>query len=84
MDHQHARPPKRTNAELTGQRRASMLPLTAADAKARYEGLGGVSKLTKSQLVEERAKKLGERYELDVNISELQTGSPDDTVLRRK
>ncbi|RTE68394.1 hypothetical protein BHE90_017228 [Fusarium euwallaceae] len=54
----------------------------AADVKARYEGLEGVSKLTRSQLVEEGVKKLGERYELDVKISELQTGSPDDTILR--
>ncbi|KAM6533394.1 hypothetical protein FALCPG4_006382 [Fusarium falciforme] len=54
----------------------------APDAKARYEGLEGVSKLTRSQLIEERAKKLGERYGLDIKISELQTGSPDDTVLR--
>ncbi|RMJ14991.1 hypothetical protein BHE90_006184 [Fusarium euwallaceae] len=52
------------------------------DARARYEGLEGVSKLTRSQLIEERAKKLGERYGLDIKISELQTGSPDDTVLR--
>lgn len=42
----------------------------------------GVSKLTRSQLFEERAKKLGERYGLDIKLSELQTGSPDDTVLR--
>jgi hypothetical protein len=33
-------------------------------------------------LIEERAKKLGERYGLDINVSELQTRSPDDTVLR--
>ncbi|EKJ78889.1 hypothetical protein FPSE_00931 [Fusarium pseudograminearum CS3096] len=52
------------------------------DAKAKYEGLEGVSKLTRSQLIEERAKKLSERYGLDINVSELQTGSPDDTVLR--
>ncbi|EEU40364.1 uncharacterized protein NECHADRAFT_66538 [Fusarium vanettenii 77-13-4] len=60
----------------------SVTNCSAPDAKARYEGLEGVSKLTRSQLIEERAKKLGERYGLDIKISELQTGSPDDTVLR--
>lgn len=56
----------------------------AAEARARYEAMEGVSKLTKSQLIEERAKKLGERYGLDIKTSEWHVGaaSTDDTVLR--
>lgn len=38
--------------------------------------------MAKSQLFEERAKKLGERFGLDINPSEWQTTSTDETVLR--
>ncbi|KAK7432653.1 hypothetical protein QQZ08_000862 [Neonectria magnoliae] len=57
-------------------------PSKAEVARAKYEGMEGVSKLTRNQLFEERAKKLGERYGLEIKLSELQSGSPDDTVLR--
>jgi hypothetical protein len=59
---------------------------TAADrsaaARAKYEAMAGVSKLSKNQLLEERAKKLGERFGLELTSAEWQTTSPDETVLR--
>lgn len=57
-------------------------PTKAEEARTKYESMEGVSKLTRHQLFEERAKKLGERYGLDIKLSELQSGSPNDTVLR--
>lgn len=44
--------------------------------------MAGVSKLSKNQLLEERAKKLGERFGLELTSAEWQTVSPDETVLR--
>lgn len=44
--------------------------------------MAGVSKLSKSQLLEERAKQLGERFGLELSAAEWQATSPDDTVLR--
>jgi hypothetical protein len=54
-----------------------------AAARARYEGMQGVSKVSKAQLLEERAKKLGERFGLEIKASEWQTTViTDDTILR--
>jgi hypothetical protein len=62
---------------------AKSTPLTKAqEARARYEAMQGVSKLSKSELLEERAKKLGERFGLELSVNEWQTATPDDTVLR--
>ncbi|KAK0388576.1 hypothetical protein NLU13_4819 [Sarocladium strictum] len=66
-------PPKKT--EQTPAER------TAA-ARAKYEAMAGVTKLSKNQLLEERAKKLGERFGLELTSAEWQTTSPDETVLR--
>jgi hypothetical protein len=52
------------------------------DARARYESIPGISKLSKAELFEERAKKLGERFGLEIKSSEWHSVSPDDTVLR--
>lgn len=58
-------------------------PLTKSqEARAKYEAMAGVSKLSKSELFEERAKKLGERFGLEIKASEWQSATPDDTVLR--
>ncbi|KAI5463128.1 hypothetical protein BGZ63DRAFT_402467 [Mariannaea sp. PMI_226] len=84
---------RRLSAMVSGKSTSSPKPETAAksepapkskaeEARAKYENMEGVSKLTRHQLFEERAKKLGERYGLDIKLTELQTGSPDDTVLR--
>lgn len=52
------------------------------DARVRYESIPGISKLSKAELFEERAKKLGERFGLEIKPSEWHSVSPDDTVLR--
>lgn len=58
-------------------------PLTKSqEARAKYEAMPGVSKLSKSDLFEERAKKLGERFGLEIKPSEWQSTTPDDSVLR--
>ncbi|KAF7559406.1 hypothetical protein G7046_g4738 [Stylonectria norvegica] len=77
-------PPPKTEATKTEAAKTSdVAPLSkAAEARARYESMEGVKKLTKTELFEERAKKLGERYGLDIKPSEWQAISPDDTVLR--
>lgn len=54
----------------------------AQEARARYEAMHGVSKMSKAELFEERAKKLGERFGLDIKPNEWQAAVPDDTVLR--
>jgi hypothetical protein len=76
--------PKTTTAPKTEPAKTSEpVPVSkAAEARAKYESMEGVAKLTKTQLFEERAKKLGERYGLDIKPSEWQSGSPDETVLR--
>ena len=53
-----------------------------AEARAAYEGLTGVSKLSKLELFEERAKKLNERFGLEIQPMEWQKAIPNDTVLR--
>ncbi|KFA72481.1 hypothetical protein S40288_06636 [Stachybotrys chartarum IBT 40288] len=64
------------NSEPTPQQKA-------AEARARYEAMQGVSKLSKAQMLEERAKQLGERFGLEIKASEWQTTSTlDDTILR--
>lgn len=54
----------------------------AVDARARNEGMQGVMKVTRAQLFEERAKKLAERYGLEINTEDWIRTAPDDTVLR--
>ncbi|PHH86241.1 hypothetical protein CDD83_10534 [Cordyceps sp. RAO-2017] len=54
----------------------------AAEARARYEGMDGVTKVARSQLLEERAKKLAERYGLEIHSSDWIRTTTDDTVLR--
>jgi hypothetical protein len=57
----------------------------AQEARARYEAMQGVSKLSKSELFEERAKKLGERFGLEIKAGEWQQAAAppnSDTVLR--
>lgn len=56
----------------------------AAAARARYEAMQGVSKHSKAQLLEERARNLSERFGLDIKASEWHAASAtvDDTVLR--
>jgi hypothetical protein len=54
----------------------------AAEARAAYEVLPGVSKLSKLELFEERAKKLNERFGLEIHATEWQSAIPNDTVLR--
>lgn len=44
--------------------------------------MDGVTRLPRLQLLEERARKLAERYGLELKASEWQTTAPDDTVLR--
>ncbi|RDA95136.1 hypothetical protein CP533_1861 [Ophiocordyceps camponoti-saundersi (nom. inval.)] len=59
------------------------VPISKADeARARYEGLEGVTKVIRSELLQERAKKLAERYGLEISTSDLIKTSADDTVLR--
>ncbi|KAK5998290.1 hypothetical protein PT974_00664 [Cladobotryum mycophilum] len=53
-----------------------------AEARARYEAMHGVTKLSRSELFEERAKKLSERFGLEIHPSGWQITVPDDTVLR--
>lgn len=53
-----------------------------AEARAAYEGLAGVSKLSRLELFEERAKKLNERFGLEIQPMEWQKAIPSDTVLR--
>ncbi|TFA99273.1 hypothetical protein CCMA1212_008971 [Trichoderma ghanense] len=53
-----------------------------AEARAAYEGLAGVSKLSRLELFEERAKKLNERFGLEIQPMEWQKAIPNDTVLR--
>lgn len=60
----------------------AQVPTKAQEARARYEAMQGVSRLSKSELFEERAKKLGERFGLEIKPGEWQTATPDDTVLR--
>jgi len=62
---------------------------TAADKttanRAKYENMAGVTKMSRSQLLEERAKKLGERFGLELTATDYQpkaTSTADDTVLR--
>ena len=52
------------------------------EARARYEAVPGVATLSKAQVFEQRAKKLGERYGLEIMPSDWQTVKPDETVLR--
>lgn len=55
----------------------------AAAARARYEAMQGVSKYSKAQMLEERARNLSERFGLDIKASEWHAASTvDDTVLR--
>ncbi|KAF4513065.1 hypothetical protein G6O67_000387 [Ophiocordyceps sinensis] len=54
----------------------------AAEARARYEGMEGVTKVAKTELFEERAKKLAERYGLEINAEDWIRTTPNDTVLR--
>ncbi|KAL7788937.1 hypothetical protein V8C37DRAFT_387296 [Trichoderma ceciliae] len=54
----------------------------AAEGGFVYEGLPGVSKLTKLELFEERAKKLNDRFGLEIHPMEWQSAIPSDTVLR--
>ncbi|KFH48664.1 hypothetical protein ACRE_004370 [Hapsidospora chrysogenum ATCC 11550] len=57
----------------------------AQEARARYEAMQGVSKLSKSELLEERAKRLGERFGLEIKAGEWQHAAAppnSDTVLR--
>ncbi|KAI9167147.1 hypothetical protein HJFPF1_03272 [Paramyrothecium foliicola] len=58
-------------------------PSKAAVARARYEAMQGVSKCSRAQLLEERAKKLSERFGLEITATEWHAASTvDDTVLR--
>ncbi|PNP41776.1 hypothetical protein TGAM01_v207516 [Trichoderma gamsii] len=54
----------------------------AAEARALYEAMPGVSRLSKLELFEERAKKLNERFGLEIHPMEWQSAIPSDTVLR--
>jgi hypothetical protein len=55
----------------------------AAAARARYEAMQGVSKMSRAEMLEDRAKKLSERFGLEINASEWRTvATVDDTVLR--
>jgi len=58
------------------------VPDTKVDTQNRFESIPGVSKLSKAELFEERAKKLGERFGLEIKASEWHSVHPDDTVLR--
>jgi hypothetical protein len=55
-----------------------------AAARARLEAMQGVTQFSKSQLLQERAQKLGERYGIDMKSFEWQHASvsADETVLR--
>jgi len=54
----------------------------AQEARARYEAMQGVSRLSKSEMFEERAKKLGERFGIELKPAEWQKSIAGDTVLR--
>ncbi|KJZ78008.1 hypothetical protein HIM_02645 [Hirsutella minnesotensis 3608] len=54
----------------------------AAEARTRNEGMAGVSKVSRSQLLEERTMRLAERYGLEISASDWIRTTPDDTVLR--
>ncbi|KAH6607783.1 hypothetical protein Trco_004096 [Trichoderma cornu-damae] len=54
----------------------------AGEARPAYEAMPGVIKLTKLELFEERAKKLNERFGLEINPMEWQGAIPNDAVLR--
>ncbi|CAH0021944.1 unnamed protein product [Clonostachys rhizophaga] len=75
-----------TEAPKEPPKAAAPPQLTSAQAaRARYEGLQGVSRLSKAALFEERAKKLGERYGLEIKTTDWKTitiDPADDTVLR--
>ncbi|CAH0059585.1 unnamed protein product [Clonostachys solani] len=75
-----------TEAPKEPPKAAAPPPLTSAQAaRARYEGLQGVSRQSKAALFEERAKKLGERYGLEIKTTDWKTitiDPTDDTVLR--
>ncbi|PFH58058.1 hypothetical protein XA68_14211 [Ophiocordyceps unilateralis] len=75
--------PTTSAAEASKPPSSKPVPLSkAAEARARYEGLEGVTKVIRSQLLQERAKKLAERYGLEISSSDLIRTSADDTVLR--
>ncbi|PNY28610.1 Uncharacterized protein TCAP_01470 [Tolypocladium capitatum] len=59
-------------------------PSAAAEARARLEVMEGVTKMARSQLFEQRAKKMAERYGLEIKASDWQSvaADGDDTVLR--
>lgn len=70
-------------ADANLNRNSQPPPLTKSqEARAKYEAMPGVSKLSKSDLFEERAKKLGERFGLEIKPSEWQSATPHDSVLR--
>ncbi|UKZ73583.1 hypothetical protein TrVFT333_001230 [Trichoderma virens FT-333] len=59
----------------------SHVAVKTTEARA-YEGMAGVSKLSKLELFEERAKKLNERFGLEIQPMQWQNAIPSDTVLR--
>ncbi|KAL7921649.1 hypothetical protein ACQKWADRAFT_313733 [Trichoderma austrokoningii] len=78
-----------TTAEAPGTRTEdapkviSHVDAKAAEARALYEAMPGVSRLSKLELFEERAKKLNERFGLQIHPKEWQSAIPgDNTVLR--
>ncbi|PHH64588.1 hypothetical protein CDD81_4199 [Ophiocordyceps australis] len=74
--------PSKTKGESASHQSKPSPSSKPAEARARYEGLQGVTKLTRSQLFEERAKKLAERYGIDIKPSDWPCPTLDDTVLR--
>lgn len=56
---------------------------TAAESHGPPEAMkDGVTRVSRSELLDQRAKKLAERYGLEFRLSDWLTGAQDDTVLR--
>ncbi|KAL6808031.1 hypothetical protein GGI42DRAFT_262163 [Trichoderma sp. SZMC 28013] len=60
----------------------SHVAVKTSEARAAYENMAGVNKLSKLELFEERAKKLNERFGLEIQPMQWHNAIPSDTVLR--
>ncbi|KAF4123778.1 hypothetical protein GMORB2_5494 [Geosmithia morbida] len=71
------------SASASASAATKAVPVTARPRSQQYyASMPGVSRLSKAELFEERAKKLGERFGLEIKASEWQDTRPGETVLR--
>ncbi|KAL7933715.1 hypothetical protein V8C35DRAFT_303679 [Trichoderma chlorosporum] len=69
-------------AEGAPKSSSGQVAIKTTEARAAYESMIGVSKLSKLELFEERAKKLNERFGLEIQPMQWRNALPGDTVLR--